>query len=100
MKDNQNVGVRREGSPYSEEECDEIIGKLEALLDGELDETKQREVNSMVDSCEYCFEQYRIEKSIRSLMKTGFRNVMASANLIRNIKESIKRSRLPEENER
>lgn len=97
MKENIRVGVHRDGSPYSDQECEEIIGKLEALLDGELDEERKQEVNHMVESCEYCFEQYHIEKSIRTLIRTGFRNVAASSSLIRNIKNSIKRSRHPED---
>ncbi|MDX2062452.1 MAG: hypothetical protein SFY70_05280 [Bacteroidia bacterium] len=100
MKHQERVGLHREGSPYSEQECEQIISKLEQLLDGELDSQKAAEVNQMVASCEYCFEQYNIERSIRSLIKNGFKNVMASANLVKNIKDSIRRSRVTDEQPR
>lgn len=87
------VGLHREGSPYSDEECDQIISKLEQLLDGELDKEKEHEVQEMVYGCEYCLEQYKIEKSIRTLIKGGFKNIMASTNLVKSIKDSIKRTR-------
>jgi hypothetical protein len=54
-------GVNSPESPYTPEECEEIISKLEALLDGELDPEKQKEVEDMIHSCEFCLEQYNIE---------------------------------------
>jgi anti-sigma factor (TIGR02949 family) len=93
MNITKQVGLHREGSPYSEEECDQIISKLEQLLDGELDTAKEHEVKEMVHGCEFCLEQYKIEKSIRTLIKGGFTNIMASTNLVKSIKDSIKRTR-------
>jgi anti-sigma factor (TIGR02949 family) len=87
------VGLQREGSPYSDAECDDIISKLEQLLDNELDAGKRQEFIEKVNSCEYCLEQYKIEKSIRSMIKSGFKNIMVSANLIKNIKASIQQTR-------
>jgi anti-sigma factor (TIGR02949 family) len=87
------VGLQREGSPYSDAECDDIISKLEQLLDNELDAGKREEFIEKVNSCEYCLEQYKIEKSIRSMIKSGFKNIMVSANLIKNIKSSIQQTR-------
>lgn len=87
------VGVHRPGSPYSDNECDEIISKLEQLLDGELDVNKNQAFIEKLNSCEYCLEQYKIEKSIRSMIKSGFQNIMVSANLIKNIKNSIRQAR-------
>jgi anti-sigma factor (TIGR02949 family) len=84
-----NVGVHREGSPYTDQECEDIIGKLEQMLDGELDMNKEKNFVDMVNSCEYCLEQYKIEKSMRKLIKTGFKNVMVSNDLVNNIKQSI-----------
>ncbi len=91
--ENTQVGVHRPDSPYSDRECDEIISKLELLLDGELDVNKNRDFIEKLNSCEYCLEQYKIEKSIRSMIKTGLQNIMVSANLIKNIKSSIKQAR-------
>jgi anti-sigma factor (TIGR02949 family) len=84
------VGVNNPLSPYTPEECEEIISKLEALLDGELDPQKQQEVEDMIHSCEFCLEQYNIEKSIRNIVKSGLKNLFVSQNLITNIKNQIK----------
>jgi len=89
----QDHGLQRNGSPYSEQECDEIIMKLEQLLDGELDTSKQDEVMNMISNCNYCLEQYNIEKSVRSLVKNGFKNFKISNNLISSIRSSIKNVR-------
>jgi anti-sigma factor (TIGR02949 family) len=86
-------GLRKPGSPYSDEECDEIISKLEQLLDGELNGEKKKEVVEMVNNCEYCLEQYRIEKSLRNLIRKGFSNLMMGNSLVNSIKESIKKLR-------
>jgi anti-sigma factor (TIGR02949 family) len=83
-------GVNSPGSPYTPEECEEIISKLEALLDGELDPQKQKEVEDMIRSCEFCLEQYNIEKSIRKIVKLGLKNLFISKNLVANIKNQIK----------
>ena len=85
----KKVGVYRDGSPYTDDECDEIIAKLEQLLDGELDREKEQNVIQMVNNCDYCLEQYRIEKSLRQLIREGFRNIMVKNTLVQNIKNSI-----------
>jgi anti-sigma factor (TIGR02949 family) len=87
------TGVYREGSPYSAQECEDIITKLEALLDGALDPGSEQDIMDMVNGCEYCLEQYKIEKSIRKLIKTGFQNVDISKSLVQSIKEKIKQQR-------
>jgi mycothiol system anti-sigma-R factor len=90
---NKNYGLTKEGSPYTEEECEEIITKLEAMLDGELDEEKQKEVEELVQNCEYCLEQYNVERSIRSMIRRGFDNISSSGTLVNNIKDKIKQFR-------
>ncbi|MDW8333982.1 MAG: hypothetical protein RMM53_07180 [Bacteroidia bacterium] len=85
-----NAGVRKNGSPYSEEECEEIIAKLELLLDGELDPEKQEEVVKMIEECEYCMEQYNIERKLRRIIKNGSRKVDSPGNLVSGIMERIK----------
>ena len=89
----QAYGLKRPDSPYSEVECEEIIAKLEQLLDGELEPHRQEEVIEMIQSCNYCLEQYNIEKSVRNLVKTGFKNFKMSNNLISSIKSSIRNAR-------
>jgi anti-sigma factor (TIGR02949 family) len=90
MEETPKVGLAREGSPYTEAECEDIIHKLEALLDGELDPSKEEEVRKMVEGCEYCLEQYNLEKSLRSIIKKGFNNIFVSHNLLANIRSKLR----------
>jgi mycothiol system anti-sigma-R factor len=90
---NTQYGVHRADSPYTDAECEEIIAQLEALLDGEMDDRKQQEVQAMINNCNYCLEQYKIEKSLRDLVKEGFKKFSISNNLLNSIKNSIKNAR-------
>ncbi|MBX3101671.1 MAG: hypothetical protein KF690_04115 [Bacteroidetes bacterium] len=92
------VGVHAPNSPYSAEECEEIIAKLEDMLDGRLTGEEQKAFEEMVTNCQFCLEQYRIEKSLRQLIKNGFNNMVMSNKLVANIKSSIRamRGNLPE----
>lgn len=83
------VGLTREDSPYTEQECEEIISKLEALLDGELEGQSQEEIQRMIDNCEYCMEQYNLERSIRNVIRNGFSGIAASKNLLTNIRQRL-----------
>ncbi|GIV44647.1 MAG: hypothetical protein KatS3mg035_1770 [Bacteroidia bacterium] len=85
-------GVYREDSPYSQEECDIIIRQLEELLDGELPEEEQANIIKRIESCEYCLEQYKIEKSFRQLLKDGVLNFTNNV-IINNIKQTIAKIR-------
>jgi anti-sigma factor (TIGR02949 family) len=86
------IGLYREDSPYSQEECDAIIRQLEELLDGELNEQEQAEIIKRIESCEYCLEQYKIEKSFRQLLKDGVLNFTNNV-IIHNIKQTIAKIR-------
>lgn len=90
---NTHFGVHRTGSPYTDAECEEIITQLEALLDGEMDDRTEQEVQAMISNCNYCLEQYKIEKSLRDLVKDGFKKFNVSNNLLNAIKNSIKNAR-------
>ena len=85
----KKVGVWSADSPYSEQECEEIIAKLEQLLDGELDTEKENEVRQMVEGCGYCLEQFKVEKKFRTFIKNGFGNVSFSSGLIDSIRKRI-----------
>lgn len=86
------LGVFREDSPYSQEECDVIIKQLEELLDGELSEEEQSNIIKRIESCEYCLEQYKIEKSFRQILKDGVLNFTNNV-IINNIKQTIAKIR-------
>lgn len=84
-----SAGVYASSSPYTEQECEEIISKLESLLDGELDEDKQIEVQKMISECGYCFEQYKIERSLKDMVKMGFQNFKIGDSIVNTIKKAI-----------
>lgn len=90
MENKQQFGIRRPDAPYNDQECEDIISKLEQLLDGELDKDREKEVVEMVNNCQYCLEQYKIELSLRQLIKTGFHNMMVSNSLVNGIRNKIK----------
>jgi len=88
----KGTGVHKNGSPYSDKECEEIIRKLGEMLDGELDNQKDPEFIQMVESCEYCLEQYEMERSFRNLIKlkiAGFNSRVKENTLISSIKERL-----------
>ena len=87
--DEKKVGVKRDGSPYSDEECEKIIEQLAELLDGELDKTQEKEIIEKIDSCEYCLEQYKFEKSFRNILKSGIKDIV-SGKVLETIREKIK----------
>ncbi|MGQ9864042.1 MAG: anti-sigma factor family protein [Bacteroidia bacterium] len=63
------IGLFREDSPYSPEECEKILEQLEDFLDGTLPADQAQEVEKMVQACEYCSEQYSFEKRLREMLK-------------------------------
>lgn len=94
MKEKNGVGLKKHGSPYSDSECEEIIRKLEAMLDGDQDVTQDKEFMDKVKNCDYCLEQYEIEKSFKELVKSKIKGLMVSSSLVQSIKDklSLKRS--------
>lgn len=89
MSTKLGVGLNRPDSPYTDQECEEIIDKLEQWLDGELDAAKEQEFIDKVNNCEYCLEQIKVEKSLREAIKTGYRNLKMDTGLIGSIKSRI-----------
>lgn len=89
MKDQKGVGLKREGSPYSDTECDDIIRKLEAMLDGDESILKDDDFMDQVNNCQYCLEQYEIEKSFKELIKSKLKGLMVSNSLVQSIKDKL-----------
>jgi anti-sigma factor (TIGR02949 family) len=89
MKENLGAGLRKQGSPYSDTECDDIIRKLEAMLDGDQDVTQDKDFMEKVNNCEYCLEQYEIEKSFKELVKAKLKGLVVSNSLIQSIKSKL-----------
>lgn len=86
----QQVGLYRPEAPYSQEECESIIQKLEELLDGELEADKEKEVLEMINNCNYCLEQYNIERSFKDIIKKGFEKFKISNNLLDTVRNNLK----------
>ncbi|MCS7297365.1 MAG: hypothetical protein RMK19_03675 [Bacteroidia bacterium] len=78
------VGLSRPDSPYSEQECEEIIQKLELFLDGQLKGKVKEEVERLIAQCEYCAEQYHFEKRLRALLSRSWQAFSAEAQEIVN----------------
>lgn len=75
----KRVGLYRPDSPYSEQECEEIIQKLELFLDGQLQGKAKEEVERLISQCEYCAEQYSFERRLRDILKRGWNTLSTEA---------------------
>lgn len=75
-------GIYRPDSPYSEQECEEIIVKLELFLDGQLKGKRKEEVKQLITYCQYCAEQYEVEKRLRQLLTHSWERVDKEAQEI------------------
>ncbi|MCX7606947.1 MAG: hypothetical protein N2170_06765 [Bacteroidia bacterium] len=71
----KRIGLYRPDSPYSAQECEEIILKLELFLDGQLRGKAKEEVEQLIAQCEYCAEQYSFEKRLRQLLSRSWRHI-------------------------
>lgn len=78
----KRIGVYRPDSPYSEQECEEIIQKLELFLDGQLQGKAREEVETLISQCEYCAEQYNFERRLREVLSRSWRAFSDEAQAI------------------
>ncbi len=78
----KKIGLFRPDSPYSPEECEQIIQKLELFLDGQLKGKDREEIEQLISQCEYCAEQYQFEKRLRALLAQGWQRVNHEAQEI------------------
>jgi len=85
----KNAGIKKQGSPYSDAECEAIILKLQAMLDQDKEVINDQEFMEKVKNCEYCLEQVEIEKSLKDLVKDKLKSMMVSANLMQSIREKL-----------
>ena len=80
-------GIFDKSSPYTKEECEEIIQKIEALLDNTLSPHQANEIINKIKECSFCLEQYEIERNIRKLLKMVKKQ--QTQNHINELKENI-----------
>lgn len=71
-------------------DCDEVIRKLNMILDGEVAKEEENKLLDHIDDCGNCLEQYHIEKSFKEFLKSKIQNLKVSSTLIQNIKDKIK----------
>lgn len=81
-KTNKKIGLYRPDSPYSEQECEAIIQKLELFLDGQLKGKEKSEVERLIAECEYCAEQYNFERRLRHLLSQSWKRINHEAQEI------------------
>ncbi len=74
----------------NEVDCDEVIRKLNMILDGEVAKEEENQLLHHIDDCNNCLEQYHIEKSFKELLKSKLQNLNVSVSLIQTIKDRIK----------
>jgi len=81
-RETKKIGLFRPDSPYSPEECEQIIQKLELFLDGQLKGKDREEIERLISECEYCAEQYQFEKRLRALLSQSWQRVSYEAQEI------------------
>lgn len=70
--------------------CDEVIEKLFAFLDGELDEAAHQEIERHLETCRGCFSRAEFERRLKSkIAEAG--EAKAPASLRRRIRRMIAR---------
>ncbi len=90
-KTNRGIGLSRPDSPYSPEECEAIIQKLELFLDGQLTGKSRQEIEKLIQECEYCAEQYAFEKRLRDLLRRSWKSVSQEAqSIVENIRLKLR----------
>lgn len=87
QKDNTNNESEKH---LTEVDCDEVIRKLNMILDGEVAKEEENKLLHHIDDCNNCLEQYHIEKSFKELLKSKLQNLNVSVSLIQTIKDRIK----------
>lgn len=76
-------------TPYSPEECEELLLLIEQLLDGSIDEGKREFIIQKIKICPYCASQYHIEIKLRQLLKKEQKRVKPNTFLIQKIRQSL-----------
>ncbi|MCS7077522.1 MAG: zf-HC2 domain-containing protein [Bacteroidia bacterium] len=90
MEQNDNTNNENEKTIKNDVDCDEVIRKLNMILDGEIAKEEETKLLHHIDDCNNCLEQYHIEKSFKELLKSKLQNLSVSVSLIQSIKDKIK----------
>lgn len=80
---------------YVSTQCPErkkCLQTLEMILDGELDGEEQAAYHDHIDQCWSCFQDYKLEKAIRDLIKIKLEKKEVPNQLLDTIKNRISES--------
>jgi len=62
---------------------------LHLMLDNEASDEQEQYLNSHIEACMYCFEQYEVEKQIRELLKVKLANQVVPSGLAQSIRTKV-----------
>ena len=68
---------------------DKCLEILYLMLDNEASDEQASYLNSHLDHCMICFEQYEVEKQIRQLLKTKLANQSVPIGLAQTIRNKV-----------
>lgn len=68
---------------------DKCLEILYLMLDNEASKDQESYLNSHLDHCMVCFEQYEVEKQIRQLLRTKMANQPVPADLAQTIRNKV-----------
>ena len=71
-------------------DCNEVIAKLEVLLDGELDQEVEAQLIKEIKDCPGCLEHYNVDKSFKDFLQNKLERKCCTEKLKHEILEKIK----------
>lgn len=75
-----------------EKNCDDFSSLITGLIDGELSASEKKDIESHLEECSKCHEQYGYEKKIKMIVQERFPRVKAPVHLQRRIRRQLLRN--------
>ncbi|MCU0429588.1 MAG: zf-HC2 domain-containing protein [Cytophagaceae bacterium] len=69
--------------------CNDCLCNLYMVLDGEASPEQQEKFMKHIDTCSHCFECYKVDRSVKELIKYKIQNMEVPSSLIESIKNKI-----------
>lgn len=70
-------------------EFEKCLGILYLMLDNEANQEQENYINTHIENCMVCFEQYEVEKQIRELLKTKLTHQQVPHDLAQSIRSKV-----------
>ncbi|MCR9254412.1 MAG: anti-sigma factor [bacterium] len=70
-------------------EYEKCLKILRLMLDNEASQDEEEYLNSHIDSCIVCFEEYNLEKEIRELLRSKVNKHQVPGELVTSIRNKI-----------